>query len=77
MTHGRTRYGPDWGGSGRAAASVSVRRTRGLTRSDLAQNRATAPIEIDPTDGRVTLPGRPLEILSAGELPMNRRYWLR
>ena len=71
-----TRYRPDWGGSGRAAASLSltfvsargaadpslvrrlaaggrsvvaVRGTRGLTRADLALNRATAPIEIDPT----------------------------
>ena len=27
---------------------------RGLTRAILVRNRATAPIEIDPTDGRVT-----------------------
>ena len=99
-----TRYQPDWGGSGRAAASLSltfvsargaadpnlVRRlaaggrsvlpvhgTRGLTRADLALNRATAPIEIDPTDGRVSLAGRPLEVEAASELPLNRRYWLR
>ena len=56
---------------------VPVRGTRGLTRADLALNRATAPIEIDPTDGRVTLAGRPLEVEPASELPLNRRYWLR
>jgi len=99
-----TRYQPDWGGSGRAAASLSltfvsarggadprlvrrlaaggrsvvpVRGTRGMTRADLALNRATAPIEIDPVDGRVTLAGRPLGVEPASELPLNRRYWLR
>ena len=39
---------------------VPVRNARGLTRADLVHNRATAPIEIDPVDGRVTLAGRPL-----------------
>ena len=99
-----TRFRPDWGGSGRAAASVSmtfvseratanpstrahlettgrtiipVRATRGLARSTLARNRATAPIEIDPVDGRVTLDGRALAVDPVGDLPMNRRYWLR
>jgi urease subunit alpha len=99
-----TRYRPDWGGSGRAAASLSatfvsargaadrglrarleasgrsvvaVSGTRGLTRDSLARNRATAPIEIDPTDGRVTLSGRPLEVDPVSALPLNRRYFLR
>jgi urease subunit alpha len=56
---------------------VAIGRTRGLTRSDLWLNRATAPIEIDPTDGRVTLEGRPLAIDPIDELPLNRRYFLR
>ena len=100
-----TRYRPDWGGAGRAAASLSitfvsargaadreltarlratgrmveaVRGTRGLTRSDLARNRATAPIEIDPSDGRVTLAGRRARGRAGGDdLPLHRRYWLR
>ncbi len=100
-----TRYRPDWGGSGRAAASLSatfvsargaadrrasdparvvradasspVAATRGLTRESLARNRATAPIEIDPTDGRVTLAGRPLAVEPVDDLPLNRRYFLR
>jgi urease subunit alpha len=99
-----TRYRADWGGSGRAAASLSltfvsdraaadrstrerlattgraivpVRGTRGLTRSNLARNQATAAIEIDPIDGRVSLAGRPLAVDPVDELPMNRRYWLR
>jgi urease subunit alpha len=33
---------------------VPVRDCRGLTRTDMRWNRATAPIEIDPADGRVT-----------------------
>jgi len=99
-----TRYRPDFGGSGGAAASLSatfvsaqgamdpaavtrwgaggrrvipVTGTRGLTRADLARNRATTPIEIDRTDGRVTLAGRPLEVEAATDLPLNRRYFLR
>jgi len=43
----------------------------------LARNRATAPIEVDPTDGHVTLAGRPLEVGPVTDLPLNRRYWLR
>ena len=56
---------------------VPLGRTRGLTRSDLWLNRATAPIEIDPSDGRVTLGGRPLAIDPVEELPLSRRYFLR
>ena len=40
-------------------------------------NGATAAVEIDPTDGRVSLAGRSLEVEPASELPLNRRYWLR
>jgi urease alpha subunit len=40
-------------------------------------NRATAPIEIDPGDGRVTLAGRPLASEPVTEVALNRRYWLR
>ncbi len=99
-----TRYRPDWGGDGRAAASLSLtfvsahgaadRRlvarleapgrtavavggTRGITREALARNRATAPIEVDRSDGRVTLAGRALEVAPVDVLPLNRRYWLR
>ena len=63
------------GAGGRAV--VPVHRTRGLTRTDLVHNRATAPIDIDPADGRVTLAGRALASEPATTVPMNRRYWLR
>jgi urease subunit alpha len=63
------------GATGRTV--VAVRGTRGLTRADLALNRAVAPIEIDPVDGRVSLAGRPLAVDPVADLPMNRRYWLR
>jgi len=56
---------------------LAVRRTRGLTRANLARNRATAPVAVDPRDGRVTLAGRPLAVEPVSELPLNRRYWLR
>jgi urease subunit alpha len=56
---------------------VPVRGCRGLTRMSLARNHATAPIEIDPGDGRVTLDGRVLAIEPASDLPLNRRYFLR
>ena len=56
---------------------VPIGRTRGLTRDDLWLNRATAPIEIGPADGRVTLDGRPIAIEPVDELPLNRRYFLR
>jgi urease subunit alpha len=58
-------------------AIVPIGRTRGLTRSDLWLNRAAPPIEIDPTDGTVTLDGRPLAIDPVEELPLSRRYFLR
>ena len=56
---------------------VPIGRTRGLTRNDLWLNRATAPIEIDPTDGRVTLDGEPLAFAPVSDVPLNRRYFLR
>ena len=56
---------------------VTVRDLRGLTRSSLALNRATAPIEISPVDGAVTLAGRPLASEPVTDLPLNRRYFLR
>ena len=57
---------------------VPIGRTRGLTRSDLWLNRATAPIEIDVTDGQVTLDGAPLAVEPiAADLPLSRRYFLR
>jgi urease subunit alpha len=62
-------------GSGRDI--VDIGRTRGLARADLYANRATAPIEIDPVDGRVTLDGRPLAIEPVGDVPLSRRYFLR
>jgi urease subunit alpha len=56
---------------------VAIGRTRGLTRDDLVRNRATAPIEIDPGDGRVTLDGEPLAMDPVDEVPLSRRYFLR
>ncbi|MDQ3129038.1 MAG: urease subunit alpha [Chloroflexota bacterium] len=56
---------------------VPIGRTRGLTRNDLWLNRATAPIEVDPIDGQVTLGGEPLAIAPVSDLPLNRRYFLR
>jgi urease subunit alpha len=56
---------------------VAVANVRGLTRQSLARNQATAPVEVDPRDGRVTLAGRTLAAEPATDLPLNRRYLLR
>lgn len=56
---------------------VAVAGCRGLTRASLARNRATAPIEVDPVDGRVALDGRPLAVEPVRDLPLGRRYLLR
>jgi urease subunit alpha len=56
---------------------VEIGRVRGLSRADLARNKATAQIEIDPVDGRVTLDGRALAVEPSTDLPLNRAYWLR
>jgi urease subunit alpha len=61
--------------SGRAF--VAVAGCRGLTRASLAWNRATAPIAVDPVDGRVTLGGLTVASEPAAEVPLSRRYFLR
>jgi urease subunit alpha len=50
---------------------------RGLTRGSLALNQATAPVDVDPVDGRVSLAGRPLAAEPLIEVPLSRRYFLR
>jgi urease subunit alpha len=54
-----------------------VRGCRGLLRSSLARNRATAPVEVSPVDGQVRLAGRPLASEPLAEVPLSRRYFLR
>ena len=56
---------------------VAVRDLRGLSRADLSLNRAVAPVEVSPIDGRVTLAGRELAVPPVTEVPLNRRYFLR
>ncbi|MES1239677.1 MAG: amidohydrolase family protein, partial [Chloroflexota bacterium] len=56
---------------------IPIKGVRGLTRSSLALNRAAAPIEVDPVDGRVTLDGRPLAAAPVSDVPLSRRYFLR
>jgi urease subunit alpha len=56
---------------------VAIGKTRGLTRDDLALNRAMAAIEIDPIDGWVGLAGRHLAVDPVEEVPLSRRYFLR
>jgi urease subunit alpha len=56
---------------------AAVRDCRNLTRASLARNRATAPIDIDPRSGEVTLAARRLAVEPATDLPLSRRYFLR
>ena len=61
--------------SGRTFVPVSG--CRGITRSSLARNRATAQIEVSPVDGTVRLDGRVLATDPLREVPLSRRYFLR
>jgi urease subunit alpha len=56
---------------------VEVSGCRGLTRESLALNRATAAVDVDPVDGRVSLAGRPLAAEPLTSVPLSRRYLLR
>ena len=56
---------------------LAVAGCRRLTRDALHLNRATAPIEVDPVDGRVALAGRALASEPLSEVPLSRRYFLR
>ena len=56
---------------------VAVSACRGLTRTSLWSNRATAPIDVDPGDGTVTLAGRVLGVEPVQDVPLSRRYLLR
>jgi urease subunit alpha len=58
-------------------ALVPIAGCRRLGRASMALNRATAPIEVDPGDGRVTLAGRLLGAEPLREVPLSRRYLLR
>jgi urease subunit alpha len=56
---------------------VSVAGCRGLRRTSLWANRATASVEVDPVDGAVTLDGRVLASDPVRNVPLSRRYFLR
>ena len=56
---------------------IAVRGTRGLTRRSLARNQAVAAVDVDVSDGSVTLDGRPLAMAPVAEVPLSRRYLLR
>lgn len=61
---------------GSARTYLAIGRTRGLTRSDLHLNNATAAVEVDPRDGTVSLGGGVLAVEPQGELPLNRAHFL-
>ena len=56
---------------------IPIAGCRGLTRTSLALNRSTAPVEVDAGDGRVSLAGRPLASAALTSVPLSRRYLLR
>jgi urease subunit alpha len=56
---------------------VAVRGCRGLSRGSLWSNRATAPVDVDPGDGTVSMAGRVLAAQPVAEVPLSRRYLLR
>ncbi len=62
---------------GTARTLVQVGGVRGLTRSSLHANQATAPVDIDLASGAVSLEGRTLAAAPVDEVPLSRRYLLR
>jgi urease subunit alpha len=61
-------------GSRRRFAAVTG--TRLATRGSLVHNTAVLPIQVDPSDGTVTLEGRVLSVEPVSEVPLSRRYLL-
>ena len=55
---------------------IAVEGTRSVRRDTLVWNRAVLPIEVDPSDGTVTLDGRVLAVEPVGDVPLGRRYVL-
>ena len=55
---------------------VAVDGTRAVRRASLERNTAVVPIEVDPSDGTVTLDGETLAVEPADEVPLSRRYLL-
>ncbi|HJP89647.1 MAG TPA: urease subunit alpha [Candidatus Limnocylindrales bacterium] len=56
---------------------LTISGLRGLTRESMALNRGAAPIDVSPTDGRVSLAGRVLATAALDDVPLSRRYLLR
>ena len=55
---------------------VAVDGTREVRRTSLERNTAVPAIEVDPTDGAVTLDGRVLAVGPVHEVPLSRRFLL-
>jgi urease alpha subunit len=47
-----------------------------VSRSSLARNAVALPIEVDPSDGMVSLDGRVLAVDPVSQVPFSRRYLL-
>ena len=56
---------------------IAVGGTRGLTRESLSRNRAVAAVDVDVSDGSVSLDGTPLATPAVTDVPLSRRYLLR
>ena len=61
--------GVSLGGSAPVAGSWRCTAAGASTRASLWSNRATAPIDVDPDDGTVTLGGRTLAVAPVAEVP--------
>ena len=55
---------------------VAVTGTRSAARGSLVRNTAVLPVQVDPTDGTVTLEGRVLAVDPVSDVPLSRRYLL-
>jgi urease subunit alpha len=61
---------------GLAKATLPVRDTRALRKSDMVLNAATPTIEVDPETYEVRADGELITCEPAAELPMAQRYFL-
>ena len=55
---------------------VAVSGMRGISRQTLLHNRTVPPVDVDPSDGTVTLDGMVLAVEPVASVPLSRRYLL-
>ena len=55
---------------------VAVRATRGIGPADMVLNNRLGSVDVDPSDGLVTLDGEPIQSEPADSVALSRLYFL-